>query len=841
MKKRDFFLASALALGVSVGITSYAGMLSNVAPLADETTEETTDPEEQVEYKFAPLKSSFPANDQAIPSYQVLSEIYVDFSINADDPGTINEGDFSIVILKDGVPYETISAASGQIARDRLYTHRFNVKLATPIKEEGNYTIEVPQGMFTLGHNLDSNTYYMNDAATVNFKVEAQVEYSVFPAQNSNVLKNALAHVTITYPEGSVVTINPNATGVAVLNNNNPSVEADGNPITPLTEYTITGNGNVVTLTAKDPSAIKVTNNTIDRLWDEIQIAGNLWTITKDGKDYVNPEMTLGKYGVIAVSADIFTTTPALNSAEAIPAADMFELKLHSEVALEPAKVLGATTIANLKVPNGTSSKNVITYRLKEISEDGKTITLEAGAKGTTGTNNPDMMISYDKYFLELNQNIFKTVVGEGEESETLPKLTLSNFNIKGTDALTPYSTSPVSGEATTGFKIATITLNYFCYVEVANPDAVAELRRGNEVVASWKMSEIAKPTYAVKFTANPAITDKGTYVFHLPAGAIKSTLAGTLNAEYNVNINNNDAFPISSITPLSWDPETNNVETESISEVTFEYPEGYTIQLKPTANLTNLQLAKTLKSNFGKTNAGSGSVNNPSVEIDGNKITFRFTPVTEAQAEDRVYNFRVPKNFFIVTSPNGESAPNDIIVAWYAINNPKPGFIEQTEVETGADLNTINYTSSQAVYDFDTKKSYDLTNAAGDVVASYSVAKDFDKDIEAGTKYVFTVKDASKLADLPSGEYTFTIPTESMRMGGNKDVSQSFLCKTPFIYPISITGISSGVEEVGEEVALDIYSIDGRIIALGANREVINTLDAGVYVINGKKVVVRK
>lgn len=51
-----------------------------------------------------------------------------------------------------------------------------------------------------------------------------------------------------------------------------------------------------------------------------------------------------------------------------------------------------------------------------------------------------------------------------------------------------------------------------------------------------------------------------------------------------------------------------------------------------------------------------------------------------------------------------------------------------------------------------------------------------------------------------------------------------------------------SGVEDIYEdEKALTIISIDGRIIATGADRDYLNTLRPGIYIINGKKTAITK
>ncbi|MDE6811912.1 MAG: hypothetical protein K2J15_06120, partial [Muribaculaceae bacterium] len=82
------------------------------------------------------------------------------------------------------------------------------------------------------------------------------------------------------------------------------------------------------------------------------------------------------------------------------------------------------------------------------------------------------------------------------------------------------------------------------------------------------------------------------------------------------------------------------------------------------------------------------------------------------------------------------------------------------------------------------------------------------------------------------SGTYVFSIPGSDVIVDG-------------YNYPVNFTyTINSGMSAVNipaANQAADIYAIDGRIVARNASIDVIKTLNPGLYIINGKKVLVRK
>lgn len=84
------------------------------------------------------------------------------------------------------------------------------------------------------------------------------------------------------------------------------------------------------------------------------------------------------------------------------------------------------------------------------------------------------------------------------------------------------------------------------------------------------------------------------------------------------------------------------------------------------------------------------------------------------------------------------------------------------------------------------------------------------------------------------NGEYVFTIPAGALRI--NSKASPEYKLH------YSISGGQSGVEAILSGAASgDVYGIDGTIVLKDADAKSVSSLPAGMYIISGKKVMIRK
>lgn len=91
-------------------------------------------------------------------------------------------------------------------------------------------------------------------------------------------------------------------------------------------------------------------------------------------------------------------------------------------------------------------------------------------------------------------------------------------------------------------------------------------------------------------------------------------------------------------------------------------------------------------------------------------------------------------------------------------------------------------------------------------------------------------------------GEYTLTIPEGMVNFKKNgKDPYEEGLYNKQLVYTWTVDG-SLGVDSFESDAAdLNIYSVNGMLIKRNGTKEDLKNLETGIYVVNGKKVFVRK
>lgn len=95
------------------------------------------------------------------------------------------------------------------------------------------------------------------------------------------------------------------------------------------------------------------------------------------------------------------------------------------------------------------------------------------------------------------------------------------------------------------------------------------------------------------------------------------------------------------------------------------------------------------------------------------------------------------------------------------------------------------------------------------------------------GNEVTLTVTPAIKT----NGTYIFTIPAGMILCNGKK--------APEYQLTYSVTAGESGVEGIYSTDSFDIYSIDGKVVAKGADKAILHLLPKGLYIVNGVKVVI--
>lgn len=83
------------------------------------------------------------------------------------------------------------------------------------------------------------------------------------------------------------------------------------------------------------------------------------------------------------------------------------------------------------------------------------------------------------------------------------------------------------------------------------------------------------------------------------------------------------------------------------------------------------------------------------------------------------------------------------------------------------------------------------------------------------------------------AGTYTLIFPNNTFMLNGEP------MNGAQFVY--NYTVVPTGVDAIDAAETYVVYTIDGRLVYNGAEKSAINSLDAGLYIINGKKVMVVK
>ena len=113
---------------------------------------------------------------------------------------------------------------------------------------------------------------------------------------------------------------------------------------------------------------------------------------------------------------------------------------------------------------------------------------------------------------------------------------------------------------------------------------------------------------------------------------------------------------------------------------------------------------------------------------------------------------------------------------------------------------------------------------------------------------YLWTVKAESRTPWFPAkaGRYALVLGEglySGYYTGMISGSTPEYVTNSPFYWIYDVAGNPSAVEEieaVGESDTVTVYNLSGVCVARNADKSVVNTLPAGFYIVNGKKVVVK-
>lgn len=244
----------------------------------------------------------------------------------------------------------------------------------------------------------------------------------------------------------------------------------------------------------------------------------------------------------------------------------------------------------------------------------------------------------------------------------------------------------------------------------------------------------------------------------------------------------------------------------------------------------------------------GTTVLDDPTFSDDEKTATFTFETITEPG----IYTLIIPKYYFNIGTEFDGTSCNRTTFTYTIEGNEEPSdeakqdlVPASSSVENNANITTtldkiVLTFADVTLVSFDPIVPGSLLRKA-DASDEYTLVEEIepvDNDFFSPTEYTYTF--STPLSE--AGTYRFFVPA-----GTFFDVAYDESGKTSghfspeLVYNFTIGGSLSGVESIlTENGVANVYDIAGRMVLENADAAQIKALNAGVYIINGKKYVVK-
>ncbi len=316
-----------------------------------------------------------------------------------------------------------------------------------------------------------------------------------------------------------------------------------------------------------------------------------------------------------------------------------------------------------------------------------------------------------------------------------------------------------------------------------------------------------------VKLAAG-AITADGIYTLTIPAGAVYGDGPEDINTKDVVVV-----YTIGTVTEpavLTVSPESETT-LESLETVTFSCEGGIAINPEATDKITIYDMANRQE---------VASFAGDELVAAENALSI---VLSEAITAEGNYNVNVPAGFFLLGE---EKVANEATTVYYSVAsaheaividvNPASGIVTEipaTIVVTAKNRGMIG-------------NNYDIVPTLKDSENnSYKVTLDIDWNLENNQLAIYLADGAITKA----GTYTLTIPAGAIIGDSETDVNKEIVV----VYTIATgDGIDNIVAQAGGKV--DVYTVNGTCVLRNADAAAVKALRRGLYIINGKKVMLK-
>ncbi len=394
-----------------------------------------------------------------------------------------------------------------------------------------------------------------------------------------------------------------------------------------------------------------------------------------------------------------------------------------------------------------------------------------------------------------------------------------------------PFAEYGVMPEDQVVREISTVTLSFYGYnfgtVVDMNSEKKAVLvnkETNEEYVANVAFDEFfGNVDYnTVKLTFDPAITVLGDYTLTVEAGLLSLNGVESLEITKDFTV----AEIPSAFSDWTIDPAPGK-EVSSLEKLTLTFPNAGS----STLDVYMGDITLTLK--------GTETVIAPSMvakaydpvaqeDING-VFEITFDPAVTAAG---TYVLNIPSGKFMNWSDSDDVCP-EINVEYVIAANPfgtytlTPASMEEglKEVSTVDVLFPAISADQTITFDEADVEKIGMRNVDTDqVIPAIAIEQ---TDTENGK--LLTIRFAKAATD---AKHILTIPAGVLKLGD----ASNFMIEA--IYDIEASGVAL---LVGENGTADVYDLNGRVILLNADADALRQLEGGLYIINGKKVVIRK
>jgi len=291
-------------------------------------------------------------------------------------------------------------------------------------------------------------------------------------------------------------------------------------------------------------------------------------------------------------------------------------------------------------------------------------------------------------------------------------------------------------------------------------------------------------------------------------------------------------ATPLTSVSPAE------NAEVEELSSITVSNTEdlpmgfSYVADGKPEIRTLDGGIVRTL--------------DEPTFSEDLTKATWTFNPITD----NGTYVFIIPAKYFVVGEEFSSTSNNLTSFTYYVVGGEEPGNVSYTltpksvtpaDGSTVAEIGTVTVEFAEAAYtraDGSSPKAklYKVTDKEEMLIEEKE-----SEDNPASDYFNPTIYDFNFTKKTDAGNYKVVIAQGTFGTGDwDETGGQAGKANPEIVLNYTIETVSvDAIIAAGE--AVNVYTAQGIQVLRNAEAAALNELPAGFYIVNGKKVIIRK